>query len=166
MILFESTYSRNKVLFKEIYLHYYYKSGIFLILEILMGISLLANLLSFIFDSEPYYYTLGYIMFFLLVQFWGYRRMIKISTAREKEISKNGAVVYTVSVFDDKIIQKTSLGSEYTIDFSEIRRTYRTSNYIVLQSVAKQLYILKKSNFTVSDSEKFIVFLREKGYKI
>lgn len=166
MILFESTYSRDKELFKEIYFYQYYKSGVFLICEIILGISLLGNLLSLIFDSEPYYYTLGYIMFFLLVQFLGYHRMVKISMEREKEISTNGVVIYTISVFEDKITQKTTLGSEYTIDFSNIRRIYKTSNYIMLQSTAKQLFILKKNSFTVSDSETFITFLHEKGYKI
>lgn len=166
MILFESTYSRNKYLFKEIYFYHYYKNGIFLILEIIMGISLLANILSLIFDSEPYYYTFGYIAFFLLIQFWGYHKAVKIGMARENEISSNGAVAYTVSIYEDKITQKTSLGSEYTIDFSNIRKAYKTSNYIVLQSAAKQLYILKKDSFTVGDSENFLDFLHEKGYKI
>lgn len=167
MIIFESIYSRNKELFKEIYFHHYYKSGLFLLLEIIIGISLLANLLSLIFfGSEPYYYTFAYIIFILLVQFWGYHRMVKISVEREKEISTNGAVIYTISVLEDKIIQKTSLGSEYVIDFSNIKRAYKTSNYIALQSNARQLYILKRKGFTVGDEETFFVFLRNKGYKI
>lgn len=164
MVLFENTYSRDEGFFKEIYFHHYYKSRFFLICEIVVGISFFANLLFLLFDSEPYYYAFIYAILLPMIQFWGYRRSVKISMAREKEISTNETIVYTITVSEDKITSKTSLGTEYVIDFSRIKSVYKTMNYIMLQTSAKQLIALKKDSFSISDSEEF--FLRKKGYKI
>lgn len=165
--MFESTYLRSKEFYKEIYSHHYFKSGFALVLEILMGISLLGGLLSLIiFRSEPPYTSCVCIVFIVAMRIWSYHRTVKISLAREKEISAGGEIAYTVTVCEDKIIQKTSLGSEFAIDFTSIKKAYKTKNYIVLQSVAKQLYIWKKDSFTVGDCESFKAFLRGKGYKL
>lgn len=101
-----------------------------------------------------------------MIRIWSYHRTVNISLAREKEIFAGGEIIYTVSVCEDKVIQKTTLGSEFAVDLSNIKKVYKTKNYIVLQSAAKQLYILKKDSFTVGDCESFMAFLRGKGYKI
>lgn len=88
MILFESTHKRNKEFYKEIYSHHYFKSGFALVLEILMGICLLTGLLSLIFDTDVDYTTFFWILFIVLIRLWSYRRTIKISLAREEEISR------------------------------------------------------------------------------
>jgi hypothetical protein len=86
--------------------------------------------------------------------------------AREKEVSANGEILYTITVNEETITHKSSLGSEFSIGFSSIKKAYQTKHYIVLQSEAKQLYILKKDGFVVGNCDNFTKFLEMKGYKI
>ena len=86
--------------------------------------------------------------------------------AREKEVSANGEILYTITVNEETITHKSSLGSEFFIGFSSIKKAYQTKHYIVLQSEAKQLYILKKDGFVVGNCDNFTKFLEMKGYKI
>ena len=166
MVLFESTHTRNEAFHKEIYFHHYYKNKFYIVLDILMVVSLLINLLGLVFDVEPDYTVFACFVFFVLIQAWSYRRAVKVSMAREREVSSNGEIMYTVAVCDNTITHKSSIGSEYTIEFSSIKKAYTTKNYIVLQSVAKQLYILKKDGFAIGNCEDFLIFLRGKGYKV
>ena len=75
-------------------------------------------------------------------------------------------ITYTVAASEDKIFHKSSLGTYQTIDLSVIKKAYKTKNYIVLQSQAKQLYVFKKDAFTIGEEHTFLTFLRGKGYKI
>lgn len=166
MGIFECKSTRNKKLYEEIYFHYYYKSGVFLVLEIIWGIAFLLNLISLFFDSEPYYFFFVCYVLFLLIQFLGYYRIVRVCVAREKEHSFNGPIEYTTIIYEDRVVQKSSLGSEYTMPFTNIKKAFKTSNYIVLQSAARQLFILEKEKFYVGDSEQLLLFLCKKGYKI
>lgn len=166
MILFESTHVRNKEFYKEIYSYYHFKSKSAVILEVIVGMALLTSLLSLVFDTSVDYTIYGCILFIILVRLWSYRRTVKISMDREKEISSEGEITYTVAASEDKIFHKSSLGTYQTIDLSVIKKVYKTKNYIVLQSQAKQLYVFKKDAFTIGEEHTFLTFLRGKGYKI
>ena len=90
MILFERTHVRNKDFYKEIYSYHHFKSKSAVILEVIVGIGLLTSLLSLVFDTSVDYTIYGCILFIILVRLWSYRRTVKISMDREKEISSEG----------------------------------------------------------------------------
>ena len=121
MILFESTHVRNKDFYKEIYSYHHFKSKSAVILEVIVGIGLLTSLLSLVFDKSVDYTIYGCILFIILVRLWSYRRTVKISMDREKEISSEGEITYTVAASEDKIFHKSSLGTYQTIDLSVIK---------------------------------------------
>lgn len=164
--MFECKGIRDKKLFKEIYFHILYKSGINLVLEIICGILFVLNIISVFCDDEPFYFFFYCYALIIVFKIWYYNRLVGICVAREKEHSFNGPIEYTTVIYDDRIVQKSSLGSDYTMLFSNIKKVFKTSHYIVLQSAAKQMFILEKEKFNVGDSEQLILFLREKGYKI
>lgn len=166
MVLFESTHVRNKSFFKEIYFDLYYKRGLHLVLIIVMGILLVTNLILVVLGDEKIFSNILFSTVFLLFHYLMYRRAVKTSMAREHEVSGNGTIFYTISIFEDKISHKSSLGSEYFVEFSKIKKTYETANYILLQSEARQLYVMDKNNFTIGECDECIKFLREKGYHL
>ena len=166
MVAFENIHTRDEAVYKEIYFHHYFKSKIYRFIDILMCISILIGLLGLLFEIRPDYTVYGCFVFIILLRVIMYRRVVKVSMARQKEISASGDILYTITVTEDAITHKNSLGSEYSIGFSSIKKAYQTKNYIILQSESRQWYIFKKDGFVAGNCDDFIKFLITKGYKI
>lgn len=166
MAIFENIHTRDEAFYKEIYFHHYFKSKIYRFIDILMGISILIGLVGLLFEVRPDYTAYGCFVFIILFRVIMYCRIVKVSMARQKEVSAGGDILYTITVTEDSITHKSSLGSEYSIGFSSIKKAYQTKNYIILQSGARQWYIFKKDGFVMGNCDDFSKFLKIKGYKI
>ena len=166
MTIFENIHTRDEAFYKEIYFHHYFKRKICRLIDIWVGISLLMGFLGFLFETRPDYTVYGCFVVIALLRIIMYRRIVKVSMARQKEISASGDILYTITVTEDSITHKSSLGSEYSIGFSSIKKAYQTKNYIILQSGARQWYIFKKDGFVMGNCDDFKKFLETKGYKI
>ena len=70
-----------------------------------------------------------------------------------------------VRITEEKIIQSQSTGSEFTLDFVDIKKIVKTKKFIYLWSKTNMLYSLKNDGFTVGSADAFITFLNEKGLK-
>lgn len=166
MTIFENIHTRDEAFYKEIYFHHYFKSKIYRFIDILMGISLLIGIGGLLFEIRTDYTVYGCFVFIILFRVIMYRRIVKVSIARQKEISASGDILYTITVTEDSIIHKNSLGSEYSIGFASIKKAYQTKNYIILQSGARQWYIFEKDGFVTGNCDDFTKFLNKKGYKM
>ena len=166
MLLFENIHTRDEAFYKEIYFHHYFKRKICRFIDIWVGISLLMGFLGFLFETRPDYTVYGCYVLIALLRIIMYRRIVKVSMARQKEISASGNILYTITVTEETITHKNSLGSEYSIGFASIKKACQTKNYIVLQSEARQWYIFKKDGFVMGNCDDFLIFLQGNGYKV
>jgi hypothetical protein len=164
-ILFANSYVRNKELAREIYRHYYFHRKLYIVLDILVMLSFLANLIITILQGAIYWTGIILPLLFFLLQFYGYFSQVNLMVKRDAEVCGNEISVETVVT--DAFIQNTaSTGAVNRLEFDKIRSAAQTKNLILLRSKANLIYIFRKDTFTIGTKEEFIAFLKEKGIKV
>ena len=164
--LFENTHTRGKAFFKEFYTYYFFKRPIFVILYIIIACSFAINLIGFLLaDSDSLVGVIVPVLYFLFVP--GVSALnIRMATAREEENGNGSEIVYHVKVTDTTVGYSTSLGTQYEMELSKIKKVYTTKNYILLQTPTKQVYPIKKDGFTKGTYTEFCAFLQSKNFNI
>lgn len=135
---------------------------------IIMALLLIMNICSIVFDpGDNYINIIGIIVgiVFFVVYFLGYRGIVRLSVKRQKEISSQSPVTYTVSATESSLLHRSSAGSDIEVDFTKINKIFQTKNYIILLSDARLMYSFDKNHFTVGNPQDLLQFLRSKGFK-
>ncbi|MBR3845796.1 MAG: YcxB family protein [Clostridia bacterium] len=167
--LFKNRFVRDENSIKEMYRNVFFSLTRLRPLIIFAAIISLFLLLSHIFKDSFGKPTPIYICIFVLIGLVAgtvinYRRSVKISVQREKELDSNGHIAQELSVFDDRITLQAR-GNTLSIQFENIKCFIITNNYIYVVSKGQIWYDLKKDSFTLGSAEEFIEFLRSKGIK-
>ena len=164
-ILFENTYLRDESLHKEFYRYIFFQRKLILAPLILMSISSVINLFISFFGNNPDY-SLVYIPIIIFsVITINYFRSVKLANKRDNELCNEGISI-NVTVYDDCIIRKTSLGDEVQLSFDKYKYAVQTKNFIFLFSNTNVATTFRKDSFTKGDIESFMRFLQSKNIKI
>ena len=168
-VLFESSHSMTKDFYKEIFSFYHFQrhSKIIQLIVIILFVALMLWLTILdSFKSPIFYIALGLWVFILVLHFFTYFLQVNLTVKRNAELSKNAPITVTIAAAENSLKFNTSLGTNVEVDFSAIKKTFQSKNYIVLVSSNNLMYAFRKDNFTVGNCEDFLKFLRAKGYKI
>lgn len=158
-IIFENTFVRDREWARDTYRYVYF----------LRPIMLIANLIFIAYFILGLVYRLWLVV--MLTVLFGvlscvrYVRAVKLTLKRDIELAGE-PVAMTSSVTDEGIKTVISCGSEYNLQYGNIRRAVETKRYIYLWSRTHMLYSFKKDCFTVGDGDSFIAFIRNKGIRV
>lgn len=134
-------------------------------------ISIVISAISFVFAA---YELLCYqfINLFLVINFClfvsipvvFYFSVVRLQKRRIEEVyGKNSQVLTEVT---DAGLDRRINDSSQHLDFSSVKRVYKSPNYIYLRSKARILYTFRRNGFLMGDEEAFLHFLTEKGIKV
>lgn len=168
-ILFESTHTMNKELFKETGKFVIFKRTPLVVCHILILIFipffLFAHISGFYENTMTIFSSYILIGLYAFLVFFSYYNFTVLTHKRKNELGGGKDEVVTVQVAENYIKFSSSIGTKSEIEFSSFRRMDETKNYIILNSKAKQLYIIDKRNLTKGTKEGLIAFLKSKGIK-
>ena len=163
--LFENTYVRDIEWAKDIYSYLYFRRLIMIVINILMLLYLFAGIYNSVAESfADWYFILVPIIWFPVVVF-AYRKNVKTAINRDLELHGQPIEV-TVIVTEDVIKQSQSTGSEFQLNYRDIKKAVQTKKYIYLLSKTSTIYSFKKSAFSIGCLNDFLTFLKSKGIKV
>lgn len=165
-IIFENSYTRTKELLKEVYNFYYFKRSIYIILDIVIGLSFLVNVVWLFMGYNVNFYVMFLAPLFFVIQFFQYFKSVNTIIKRDYEINKGSLIHVNTIVTEHSLKNTASTGSKNEVDFSQIKKAVQTKNLILLRSQANLIYILRKDTFTKGTCKEFIEFLNKKGFKL
>ena len=103
---------------------------------------------------------------FAVMQVINYRRDVKRTIARDRETYGEQPVRVYMQVTEDRLIGKSSTGTEGETLFKNIRYAAETKNLVILLTRARQYHVMQKDAFTKGDWKEFLCFLEERGVKV
>lgn len=163
--LFKNSYVRDRQMAKELYRFFYFKRTIYIVCDIVLGLYFIHNLFLSIYYWE--FLNLGLILPPLLYAFrvFMYCFNIKVLLKRDLEIhGKEPTLELTVT---NEGVQHAIFGhSQFTLDFSKIKRAFCTKNYIFLHTKANLVCAFKKNGFSIGQEAEFIELLKSKGIRV
>lgn len=159
---FKNQHSRDKDTFKDIAKISYLKNP--LLLTILF-VSAILTVVTAIIDDRWYVYFVFTIVYLFVILFRAIS-YVKVWTKREKEMSGDVPMVYTMTFYDDKITFENSIGAKRDIDYSTVKKVIVAKNHYFLVTKQRMFFTVKKGCFTIGDEKEFVKFLAEKGYAI
>jgi len=163
-ILFENKYTRDKEWAKDIYSYISFRRPIIIVIDILFALYAIIGIYnSIVTHSIDWYHILVPIIWCIFVVLI-YVRNVKTVIKRDLELHGR-AVEVTVIVTDDIIKQLQSTGSEFQLNYCDIKKVVQTKKYIYLWSKTNMLYSFKKDSFIRGNLEEFLCFLEKKGIK-
>lgn len=164
-ILFENKYVRNKEWAKDAFAYIYFRRPIMIVFDIVFGLYAILGIYELI--------DVGYFnwLYFFIPVFWCvfiafmYRKNVVTIIKRDQEIHGKEIEV-NLTVTEELIKQSQSTGSEFQLNYHDIKRAIKTKKYIYLWSKTNMLYSLKLDSFSVGTADDFLIFLRNKGIKV
>lgn len=166
--LFCNKFVRDKDTAKEVYVYWYFKRPLLIVVYAVLGVYALSCILGLIIDfnsAKEAMPVFAMIVFFTAFIFISYRSQVKAMVQRDKEMSGGDALCCEISVSENEITL-SALESRSSVEMSNIKSAFETENYIVVLTKARLMFIFKKDSFTKGDAESFIAFLKEKGIKV
>lgn len=164
-ILFENKYTRNKELLKDVYTYAYFRRPLYIVLYIYFLLYLAWGIYDAITNrsfSSPL--LIIPVIWFALILLMYFRN---INTVLKRDLEIHGKPIeVVVTVTDEKISQKQSTGSEYYLNYVDIKRAAHNENYIFLWSKTNLIYLFKIDSFSIGSADDLICFLQKKGIKI
>ncbi len=164
-VLFENSTVRTKEACKELFGMFYFKRPLYIIVDVTLLICAAFSVYMHVITGEGNYavYFLTIFMFFL--QLISYSSSVRTQLKRDEEMFGDKPALIEYSVTGDKIIYRCK-NSETELNFSQIKKVYRTRNLITLHSKANLAYVMAKDGFSIGTADGFVSFLREKGVKV
>lgn len=163
-ILFENKYTRDKEWAKNVYSYIHFRRPIIIVFDVIFALYLIIGVFNSITTrSIDWYHILIPIIWFILVVLI-YARNVKTVIKRDLELHEK-AIEVNIKVTEDLIIQVQSTGSEFQLNYCDIKKVVQTKKYIYLWSKTNMLYSFKKDSFTRGNLEEFLCFLEKKGIK-
>jgi len=163
-VLFESAHVRDKSFWREFLIYSNFRRPI--VAYIVMAVSFMYSLIKVFAYGEIFWFGLIFSPLFCLLMIAMTAHQIKIWGKREMENSNGEQRLYTLKITDDKICMEVSNGNKNEIAITSVRRVVQSKHYLLLQTLANQVYPIKKDSFTKGSYEELCAFLRAKGYKV
>ena len=166
--LFCNKFVRDEDTAKEVYVYWYFKRPLLIVVYSIIAFYSLACILGFILDFDSAKEALGvFVMsiFVFVLMIVSYHSQVKAMVQRDKEMSGGKPLCCEISVGENEITL-SALESRSSVAMSNIKSAFETENYIVVLTKARLMFIFKKDSFTKGDAESFIAFLKEKGIKV
>ena len=166
--LFKNTFIRDENTAVEFYKHHYFTSSRMKTLHIGIPIILAVDFIGALRTPIWLYFSLICLCLFILLYlrtYFLYKKSIKVSVARDKEINNGEPSIKDLLVFDDKIIQSSPI-STITLLIENIKEVEVTQNFIYVITKSNWYYDFKKDSFTLGNADDFIEFMKSKGIKI
>lgn len=165
---FESSYERNDAVIKELTRYHYLSSLETVVTYIVMVILFVANLILVCFNGLHHTQFICFMLCFVfaVMQVINYRRDVKRTIARDRETYGEQPVRVYMQVTEDRLIGKSSTGTEGETLFGNIRYAVETKNLVILLTRARQYHVMQKDAFTKGDWKEFLCFLEERGVKV
>ena len=164
-ILFENKYTRDKDWAKDIYSYIYFRRPIIIVLDIIYALYLLIgiynSITSNVVDWVPILIPIIWCAFVAFI----YRKNVNTVIKRDLELHGK-AIEVTVTVAEDIIKQSQSTGSEFQLNYCDIKKVVETKKYIYLWSKTNMLYSFKRNSFSFGAADDFLLFLKNKGIKV
>ena len=166
--LFCNKFVRDEDTAKEVYVYWYFKKPLLIVVYSIIALYSLVCILGFILDFDSAKEALGvfvigiFVFVFMIVS---YHSQAKAMVQRDKEMSGGKPLCCEISVSENEITL-SALDSRSSVAMSNIKSAFETENYIVVLTKARLMFIFKKDSFTKGDAESFIAFLKEKGIKV
>ena len=160
--LFKNSFIRDDVAIKEMYKDYFLKSTRF---RIIYAVCIVLQLFSISTDLGFFLTILFYNAIVLILVAFSYRQHVKISIARDREISNGEDILMNTSVFDDRI-EVDIIDKNHKLYWDSVDYVSISENYVSIRTKARLIYMLKKDSFTLGRCDDFIEFLKSKGLKI
>ena len=165
-VLFENTHVRDKSFWREFFTYFNFMKPLSMACSIFMWIFFLINLILFVpFGKGSWLLAVLPPVCTLLVLLLTVSN-IRISCKREQENGNGAQITYVTKISNEKVRLETSLGTNYEIAFTTVKRVVQTKNYLMLQTPTKQYCPIKKDGFTKGNYQELCAFLRAKGYKV
>ncbi|MBQ6570711.1 MAG: YcxB family protein [Clostridia bacterium] len=161
---FKNEYTRDLDMIKEMLTWSNFKRPVRIVVIILLAYTSILSLVGFILNPSDFVYLIffGSVILLVLLFFFSYKKMVKITAARDKEVNGGKEIEITVSLYDDKMELEGSSGGSNELAYSSLKKVYTTKNLIIAFSKTNIMYTLKKDGFTVGTADECIAFLNGK----
>lgn len=161
--LFENHYTRTPELLKELYLHLYFRRPFSIALYGFFAVMAVAIL---IFDRGFIFNHLLYFAIVLAMQFFLYRKAVKMSVQRDKSKFDTNELLVQTHVTEDELHCQYGEDTTRTVALTDVKSAWKTKHLIVLRTKVRLVIILHKDNFTVGDYQDFLTHLRGHGIRV
>lgn len=163
--LFENSYIKDKAWVKESYRYAYFRRPILVVCYCLLAFFFVFGAV----DSIRLQYVnwgliVGPIFMALYVTFM-YNKSVRTMIKRISENDGKPIEVETF-VYDDRIVQQNSIGTEKSLKYEDIRKAVVTKNYIYLVTRSNLMYTFDPDGFSVGTKSDFLAFLADKQIQI
>ncbi len=163
--LFQNSYVRNRQMAKELYGFFYFKRIIYIVCDVFLGLYFIHNLFLSIYYWE--FLNLGLILPPLAFAFQVFMYRVNINVLLKRDLELHGKEpTLELTVTNESIQHAISGHSQFTLDFSNIKRAFCTKNYIFLHTKANLVCAFKKNGFSIGQEADFIEFLKDKGIRV
>ena len=163
--LFENKYTRDKEWAKDAYSYIHFRRPIIIVFDVLFALYLIIGVFNSITTRiiDWYFITIPFIWCILIVFLYSKN----VNTILKRDLELHGKVIeVNVTVTKDLIIQSQSTGSEFQLNYCDIKKVVRTKKYIYLCSKTNMLYSFKRDSFSIGVADDFLLFLKNKGINV
>ena len=164
-ILFRNSYVKSKDDIKDYYRFYCFKQKWIIAFDIMIGVSLCANISSALLGYTYYISVFIEAAVFVALQFLGYFYLVKMVEKRDRNLYQGEIKVETTAT-DDCIRMVSSVGYERLLGYDEITNVTQTKKLILIRSKSNVVYFFRKDSFDIGSEEDFLLFLKSKGVPI
>ncbi len=164
-VLFENSHIRDKEGTKDVYGYICFRRPIIIVFYVIFALHILANIYNAIAIDIYYGYYIFFPVIWVALVVFLYNKRVNTTIKRDLELHGK-AIEFTLRVTEDMIKLSQSTGSEFQINYRDIKKVVQTRKYIYLWSKTNMLYPFKKDAFTVGNADEFLLFLKNKGMKL
>jgi len=165
-VLFQNTYIRNRNMLKEVYANVLFFKSYAIFLDAFMLLAFLISIFQIFLLWDFSFHVQICTIVYIIVRLLSYSNTIQTMLKRDAELSKGAPIEVTIQITEGAILTNTSHGHTSELAITSVRFATKTNNYLVLQTEAKHLVVLKKDSFSVGSYEAFLQFLQRKNIKI
>lgn len=136
-----------------------------IVINAILALYFVLGIFTLIFDDYFSWYSFIVPPLYWLFVFFTYKRNTKTALMRDLEIHGK-PVEIVVTVTDEIIKQSQSTGSEFQLNYIDIKKAVKTKKYIYLWSKTNLLYSFKIESFTVGSASTFLAYLQSKSVRV
>lgn len=163
--LFENVYVRDEAVMKEYLRRMLLLGPSAIFAYVLVGYMLVNLIVLWVWIG---YFAFPYLIasaFILLLHLFIYRRTLKLTMDREKEVNGGEPLELHTTVMENSIACRTKIDAP-EVAYSSIKKVIQTKNLIIVVTKAKLAFIMSKDGFTRGTPEALLQFFRDKGLKV
>ena len=163
---FVNRFLRSFEVEQELYLYLHITSPAMITCFVLLGIVLIANLISCLAFGLLYANMAVFAMavIALLILLYRYYTAIQLGRKRltENTNNKKGEITVTAALADEELISEASDREEpITVPYKQFKKVFVTKHYYFIQTAEKMVYAFKKGAFAVGKEEDFLPYVQQ-----